>query len=123
VRHGTMDSTVRTDTRPRSATSNGSLTEWPALLNRMLEDLGRVIQLEIQLLEARIAPSLFSMADRAIAGLVLLFAGAIAGSCLLAALILLLHKTMEWWECFALGGAVAIVCGLVAFAGLRSMRT
>jgi len=36
-----MDSTVRTDPRPRSATANVSLTEWPTLLNRMLEDLGR----------------------------------------------------------------------------------
>ena|SRR5579862_1194612 len=118
-----MDSTVRTDPRPRGATANGSLTEWPTLLNRMLEDLGRVIRLEIQLLEARVAPSLFSMADRAIAGLVLLFAGAIAGSCLLASLILVLHKTMEWWACFAVGGAVAVVCGVVAFVGLKNMRT
>ena len=32
-----MDSTVRTDPRPRRATANGSVTDWPALLNRMVE--------------------------------------------------------------------------------------
>ena len=57
-------------------------TEWSTLLGRMLEDLSRIIRLELQLLEARIAPSLTGMADRAIAALVILFAGVIGGSCL-----------------------------------------
>jgi hypothetical protein len=94
--------------------------EWPSLLARMVEDLSRVIQLELQLLEARIAPSLMAMADRAIAGLVILYAGVIGGSCLLAALIMLLHKWMQWWQCLAIGGIVAIACGLVAYLSLKS---
>jgi hypothetical protein len=85
----------------------------------MLEDVSRVIQLELQLLEAKLAPSLMAMADRAIAGLVLLYAGVIGASCLLAALILLLHRWMEWWECFAIAGVVTIVCALAIYASIN----
>jgi hypothetical protein len=101
----------------RNEVANGSATQWPTLLGRMIEDLSRVMQLELQLLEAGIASSLIAMADRAIARLVMLCAGVIGGSCLLAALILAFHERMqmEWWECFAIGGVVAIVCGLGAY--------
>ncbi|MGH7914854.1 MAG: phage holin family protein, partial [Candidatus Binataceae bacterium] len=83
-------------------------------------DLSRVIQLELQLIEARIAPSLMATADRAIAGLVILSAAIIGGSCLLAALILLLHEWIRWWQCFAVGGLVAIACGIVAYLIVRA---
>jgi len=85
----------------------------------MLEDLSRIIRLELQLLEARIAPSLTGMADRAIAALVILFAGVIGGSCLLAALILLLHEWMKWWQSFAIGGVVALACGFAAHSIIK----
>jgi hypothetical protein len=107
-----------------SAPANGAETgaEWPTLLGRMLEDLSHVIQLELQLLEARIAPALTAMVDRALAGLVILCAGVIGGSCLLAALVLLLHERMQiqWWECMAIGGIVAIACGLLAYMSVKS---
>jgi hypothetical protein len=115
-----MDSVVTTRQHGTAANSSETAAHWPMLLGRMLEDLSRVIQLELQLLEARIAPSLIAMADRAIAGLVILYAGVIAGACFLAALILLLHKWMQWWECFAIGGVVAVACGVVALLSVRS---
>jgi hypothetical protein len=97
-------------------------TEWPALLGRMLEDLSRVIRLELQLLEARIAPSLTTIVDRAIASLVILGASAIGALFLLAALVLFLHERalMQWWECLGIGGVVAFCCGLVAYVSLRA---
>lgn len=102
--------------RPSPASTE---TEWSTLLSRMLEDLSRIIRLELQLLEARIAPSLTGLADRAIAALVILFAGVIGGSCFLAALILLLHEWMKWWQAFAIGGVVAIACGVVAYSVIK----
>jgi hypothetical protein len=117
-----MGSAITTQQHERSAAVNGSSAvnaEWPTLLGRMLEDVSRVIQLELQLLEAKLAPSLMAMADRAIAGLVLLYAGVIGASCLLAALILLLHRWMEWWECFAIAGVVTIVCALAIYASIN----
>jgi hypothetical protein len=117
-----MDSGIATRQRERGAANDdaGTAAEWTTLAGRMIEDLSRVIQLELQLMEVRITPSLTAMADRAIAGLVILFAGALSGSCLLAALILLLHQWMQWWECFAVGGAVGIACTLVAYASMKT---
>ena len=117
-----MDSRIVTpqDQHNAPVTESETGVEWPTLLGRMIEDLSRVIQLELQLLQARIGPSLTAMVDRAIAGLVILCAGAIGGACLLAALILLLHQWMPWWECLATGGIVAMVCGLVAHMILRT---
>src|SRR5512146_269700 len=105
-----------------SAAAHGSETaeQWPTLLGRMLEDLARVVQLELQLLEARMGRSLTGLADRAIAALIILYAGVIAGCCLLAALILLLHGWMQWWQCFAVGGLVTIVCGIVAYMSVKT---
>jgi hypothetical protein len=85
----------------------------------MLEDLSRIIRLELQLLEARVVPSITGIADRAIAALVMLFAGVMAGACFLGALILLLHRWMKWWESFAVGGGVALICGFVAYSIMK----
>ena len=98
-----------------------SAVEWPTLLARMLEDVSRVIQLELQLLEARIAPSLMATVDRAIAGLILLYAGAIGGICLLGAFVLLLHRWMQWWQCLGIGGVVAISCGFAIYWTVKSV--
>ncbi len=59
------------------------------------------------------------MADRAIATLVILFAGVIGGSCFLAAFIVLLHEWMKLWQALAIGGVVAIACGLVAYSVIK----
>lgn len=117
-----MDSGIvtRPDQHNAPANASGTGAEWLTLLGRMLEDLSRVIQLELQLLEAKIAPSLMAMADRAIAALVLLCAGIVGGSCLLAALILLLHEWLPLWQCLAIGGVIAIACGLVVYIVVKS---
>ena len=97
--------------------------EWPALLGRMLEDLTRVLQLEIQLAENRISTSLGVIGDRILAGLVVLFAGASAAVCLIAALILLLHQWLAWWQSLAAGGAAVLIIGLGAYAALARRST
>src|SRR4029077_7103346 len=119
-----MDPGAATREHQRNAQTveeSGTATEWSTLLGRMLEDLSRIIRLELQLLEARLAPSLTGMADRGIAALVILFAGVLGGSCFLAALILLLHEWMKWWQAFAIGGAVAIACGFIAYSIIKRL--
>jgi hypothetical protein len=105
--------------KPDSRVANGvaeSHAELPGLLSRLLEDGSRVIELELQLLEEKLASSMMAMIDRGIAGLITLYASMIGGSCLLAALILLLHGWMPWWQCFAIGGVVTIVSGFIVNA-------
>ena len=114
-----MDPVIETRPHQRSAAGNGS-DQWATLLSRMLEDLSRIIRLELELLEARVAPSVVALGDRLIAGLVLVCASAAAGCCLLAALILLLHQWMPWWQAFGVGGLVTITCGLVVYFGVKS---
>jgi ABC-type proline/glycine betaine transport system permease subunit len=111
-----------TPREPHSAAAHGPETveQWPTLFSRMFEDFSRVVQLELQLLEARMARSLTALADRAIAALIILYAGVVAGCCLLTALILLLHEWMQWWQCFAIGGLVAIACGVAVYLGVTT---
>ena len=114
-----MDPVIETRQPLHSAAGNGS-DQWSTLLSRMLEDLSRIIRLELELLEARVAPSVVAFGDRLIAGLVLVCASAVAGCCLLAALILLLHQWMPWWQSFGIGGLVTITCGLIVYVSLKS---
>jgi putative superfamily III holin-X len=112
-----------TSRRPSSAgVLNGSSrveAEWRALLGSMLEDVSHIVELELKLLEARLGRSMMAMTDRAIAGLILLYAAMICSSCLLAALILLLHEGIAWWQCFAIAGVVTMVGGLSVYAIMR----
>jgi hypothetical protein len=112
-----MDPVVQTRNYQRSASGNGS-EQWATLLSRVLEDLSRIIRLELELLEARVTPSVAAMGERLIASLILVCAGAVAGCCILAALILLLHQWIPWWQAFGVGGLVTMVCGLIVYANL-----
>lgn len=82
----------------------GAEAGWPTLLARMLEDASRIVHAELRLFEANLTPLRAVAVDRAIAGLVLLHAGLIGGGCLLTAIILLLHRWLEWWESFGIAG-------------------
>lgn len=104
---------------PANGSSPGEV-EWPRLLGRMLEDLAHIFQLELRLVEAKVPPLMMAVADRAVAALLILYFGVIGGSCLLAALILLLHRWLVWWQCFAVGGVVTLVCALVAHISMSS---
>lgn len=89
---------------------------WSSLFGRMVEDLSRIFQLELRLVESKLTPSLSAMVDRAVAAMVVLFAGAIGGCCLLAALIMLLHQWLPWWQSLAISGGVPIAVSLIAYA-------
>lgn len=111
-----------TPRQPHNAAAHDPETaeQWPTLFGRMFEDFSRVVQLELQLLEARVARSLTALADRVIAALMILYAGVVAGCCLLTALILLLHEWMRWWQCFAIGGLIAFACGVAVYLGVTT---
>ena len=85
---------------------------WMTLMGRMVEDASRVFQLELRLLEIRMRSALTGAVDRAIGALAMVFAGAIGSICLLAAFIIWLHQSMQWWQSLALGGVAALVIAL-----------
>jgi hypothetical protein len=92
---------------------SGAAPEWPTLLGRTLEDVGRVIQLDIQLLEAKFSHALNATVDRAIAHVLVLYISVLGGSCLLASLIFLIHEWLPWWICFVTVGTVVVTFSLV----------
>ncbi|HTW88590.1 MAG TPA: hypothetical protein VMD75_11340 [Candidatus Binataceae bacterium] len=71
-------------------------------------------------MEAKLPPLMMAVADRAIGALVILYLGIIGGSCLLAALILGLHQWLNWWQCFAVGGAVTLICAFIIRIAMAS---
>jgi hypothetical protein len=118
-----MDSGRETQLSKRRAPASGSFgasLEWPTLLDRALEDFERVARLDIQLLEAKLARLLIETIDRSIVHLLGLFIGMLGGSCLLAALLCLLHDWMPWWECFAILGGTISCCALAMYILLKT---
>jgi hypothetical protein len=99
--------------------TGAAASDWSSLLGRVVEDLSRIFQLELRLLESRMALSLSAMADRAFAAMIVVFAGAIGGCCLLTALIMLLHQWLPWWQSLAISGGVPIAAGVIAYAVLN----
>jgi hypothetical protein len=94
---------------------NGKSEDWTVLFGRMIDDLSRIIEGEIKLFQAGLKPALSGAVDRAIAALVLVLSMMAGSICLLAAFIILLHQWLPWWQSFAIGGAVAIAIGLIAY--------
>ena len=99
--------------------ASGAAPNWPTLLDRMLEDVGHIAQLNFKLMEAKLARSLMAMADRVISGMAVLYLSVVGISCLLVALILLLHTWLILWLCLAIGGVAIIVCALAINIEMR----
>ena len=98
-----------------SVEPNKEIQSWPGLLSKLFVDFTRVVEAEARLLRASIEPTLSTVLDRWLLQIVTA-AIALAGCLLLlAAVILLLHEWLPWWESFGIVGTVtvvgAVVCG------------
>jgi VIT1/CCC1 family predicted Fe2+/Mn2+ transporter len=94
-----------------------------ALAGRLLDDLVRIIEAEVKLLEVNFGSALTASLDRAVGRLLAVLLGLLGGACLLAALIMLLHEWLRLWLSLAISGAVAIAAGyLVAWLGGRAAK-
>lgn len=108
-----MDETQDREDRPQVAKEHLENAHLPGLIGRMLDDMVRIAETQTRLFEANIGSALTGALDRALgralAGLIYLAGGV----CLLAAIILLLHEWLSWWEALAIAGAVMILAGWV----------
>ena len=91
----------------------GSEVSWPALAERVIDDLTRVIRVEIQLFENSLSPIFSDLTDRVVANLIAGFAMLAGGIVILAALIMFIRQWLPWWQSLAIGGAVAILAGFI----------
>jgi hypothetical protein len=98
-----------------SVEPNKEVQSWPALLAKLFVDFTRVVEAEARLLRASIEPTLSAVLDRWLLQIVAAAIALVGCLLLLAAVILLLHRWLPWWESFGIVGAVtvlaAVVCG------------
>lgn len=86
---------------------------WPALAERVISDLTHVIRVEIELFGNSLIPIFSDLTDRVVAGLIAGFVMLAGGVTLLAALIMLLHQWLPWWQSLAISGGAAILAGYI----------
>jgi uncharacterized membrane protein YcjF (UPF0283 family) len=99
----------------------GTGGDWSTLAGRVIDDVSRIIQSEIGLLETTLRAALEEQTDYALANLATVAVMICAAVCMLGALILFLHQRLQWWLAFAIAGLVAsaVGIGIHAVAGRR----
>jgi hypothetical protein len=101
--------------------SNGAQdthADWSSLVARAVDDVSRILHSETHLLQISLSAAVKAQIDYALAVFAMVTAVICAAICVLAALILLLHKSFQWWhgfpwwEAFAVGGLLMFVFGI-----------
>lgn len=109
-----------TEKQPR--TTEGATTayaDWPTLIERVMDDVSRILRSEVHILQAGIGVTLEAQVSNAVAHLIiaaLIISGAI---CILGASILLLHQWLPWWQAFGIAGVVTLLVAFVSNAAMR----
>jgi hypothetical protein len=86
---------------------------WTTLLSRAVDDVSRILQAEIRLLEAHLSAFGEIAIKDALATLIVLSIFVVGGTCLVGAAIVLLHRWLqEWWSAFALAGGALLAVGI-----------
>jgi CBS domain containing-hemolysin-like protein len=102
---------VSDEVEDRRELSVSSPSDWTTLAAKLLDDLSRMVHAEISLAELNLREIVQSHLDQMLATLIVGGLMMSAAVCLLAAMILLLHRWMEWWQSFAVA---AVICTFVA---------
>ncbi len=87
--------------------------DWSSLAGRVIDDISRIIHAELQLFETNLGLRFSGAIELALVRVAGLVAVIFGGMCLLAALILLLHQWLEWWQSFAISGALSVSLGIL----------
>ena len=112
--------------------SNGAQdthADWSTLVARAVGDVSRILHSETHLLQISLSAAVKAQIDYALAVFAMVAALICAAICVLAALILLLHKSFQWWhgfpwwQAFAVGGLLMFVVGIAIhqIAGRRRL--
>lgn len=97
---------------PRAAAA-GPSPDWTAVVSHAVEGLGRMVRAEIGLFELALRSGLEAQLYRAALLMAALVAASFGALCLLAALVLLLHRwSGVWWIAFAATGTLAMLIAL-----------
>jgi hypothetical protein len=103
---------------PADDAAAGTEGDWSTLVGRAIEDVSRIIQSEIGLLETTLRAVVEEQTDYALANLAAVAVMICAALCMLVALILFLHQWLQLWLAFAIAGIVASTAGIAIHAAV-----
>ena len=93
-----------------------SMQDWPTLVGRAVDDVTRILQSEVHMLETSMSAALATRLANAIAILTIVAVMLCGGVCVLCAAILLLHQWIPLWQAFGLAGATILIIGIAIYA-------
>jgi hypothetical protein len=86
---------------------------WPKLLSDTVDDLSRILRIDIELLELKFKRRLEAQIEKVVGVLILLVALIYGSLFLLGGAILLLHWWLAWWLSMLITGSVIVIMGIV----------
>jgi hypothetical protein len=117
---GNSEASEETAARPHR-NSDGRMS---VLAVRLLDDVVRIVEAEVKLIEVNFSSALTASLDRAVGRLLAAMLVFLGASCLLAGLIMLLRHWLAIWLALAIAGVTALATGfaVVWFARLIANR-
>jgi Putative Actinobacterial Holin-X, holin superfamily III len=102
----------------RARPEEAETSSWPALIGQLIVDFTGVVEAQVRLARASIAPALTEVLNRWLLQIIVGSVALIGLLLLLCASVLLLHQWLQWWEACGIVGAVCIVAAIGALASL-----
>jgi len=100
-----------------------SPADWGTLAARAVDDISRVIQGEMRLLEVRLRSAIDGQVENIFLTLAAVAVATIGALCLLVALIGFLHQWMPYWEATGIVGLTFVIGGIIMrMVGKRSAK-
>ena len=105
-----------------------TLQDWPTLVGRAVDDVTRILQSEVHMLETSMSAALETRLASTIATLTVIAVMISGGVSILCAAILLLHEWLPLWQAFGSAGAGVLLIGIAVYsimkprAGFRLQR-
>ena len=93
--------------------TNGSPPDWGTLAARAVDDVSRVIQGELRLLELRLRGTIEGQVENIFLTLAAVAVVIVGALCLVAALVGFLHQWMPYWQAFGAVGLAFVLLGIV----------
>jgi VIT1/CCC1 family predicted Fe2+/Mn2+ transporter len=98
------------------ATAN---SDWPALIERAVDDVSRIVRSEAQMFQTRIGAALDQHISNAVTLLTIVGIMISGALCILCSAIFLLHLWLPLWQSFGIAGLLILLAGIVSKAAMK----
>ena len=95
------------------------MQDWPTLVTRAVDDVTRILQSEVHMLQTSMGAALERQVANAIASLTVIAVIICGAVCIVCAAILLLHEWLPLWQAFAVAGGAILVIGIASYAIMK----